>query len=289
MDQNLHHPEARADRLADRRAWVVMLLFLVGSFVVEAATVHDEALRRNPNASWSEPYLQEGLSHLAIGLSALMIPFILSRAPLQMSRWYRVVPLHIAGSLVFSAVHILLMYSSRKLLYPLLLDGSYHFDISNIWVWLYEYRKDAFGYAAFVFGFAISRALEQQRLEAETARTEARTGHRVTLKSGGKTFFVDANDIISASAASNYVEIETRNGRHLARSTLTALERLLAEAGGRHLRVHRSHLVNLDEILALEPNGEGDLVIRLENGTEIPGSRRYRAALETALEESSRL
>jgi DNA-binding LytR/AlgR family response regulator len=58
--------------------------------------------------------------------------------------------------------------------------------------------------------------------------------------------------------------------------TLTELERLLDDAGGHHVRVHRSHVVNLDHVRGITPTGEGDALIELDTGDTVPGSRRYR-------------
>ena len=87
--------------------------------------------------------------------------------------------------------------------------------------------------------------------------------------------------MIWAKAASNYVEVVTPAKTYLARMTLTELGRLLEAAGGRHARVHRSHIVNLDMVKEIVPTGEGDVVLRLETGDEVSGSRRYRKAFET--------
>ncbi len=66
---------------------------------------------------------------------------------------------------------------------------------------------------------------------------------------------------------------------HLARATLASIERQLEDAGARAARVHRSWIVNTDQIVKTEPTGEGDVRIEMTDGTIIPGSRRYRDRL----------
>jgi DNA-binding LytR/AlgR family response regulator len=104
------------------------------------------------------------------------------------------------------------------------------------------------------------------------------------LRSGGRTFHARAGDFLSAKAAGNYVEARFAGAPgapqgFLARTTLTALETQLREAGVDARRVHRSWLINGDAIAATAPTGDGDLKIRLRDGSEVPGSRRYRSAI----------
>jgi len=44
-------------------------------------------------------------------------------------------------------------------------------------------------------------------------------------------------------------------------------------------RVHRTRLVNLDHVAAVEPRPEGDFILRMDSGELIAGSRRYREAV----------
>jgi DNA-binding LytR/AlgR family response regulator len=65
--------------------------------------------------------------------------------------------------------------------------------------------------------------------------------------------------------------------------TLRRLEGLLLAAGDRHMRVHRSYVVNVGEVREVTPSGEGDLRLTLSDGTVAPGSRRYRERLLAAI------
>jgi DNA-binding LytR/AlgR family response regulator len=48
-------------------------------------------------------------------------------------------------------------------------------------------------------------------------------------------------------------------------------------------RISRSSIVNLVAVRELRPMFNGDFVAILRDGTQIPGSRRYRAALDRLL------
>ncbi|WP_321490968.1 LytTR family DNA-binding domain-containing protein [uncultured Hyphomonas sp.] len=275
METRTQHPEIRADRRADRRTWLFFAIFMLASFFEKSLSDHDDLLRTgaaHPNLPW----LSEATSHLVILAMVPFITFMLSRFPFSADRWRQNLAIHAAATVAFSAVHVCLMVTFRKLLTPLVFGFQYDFGLLDPSLWLYEYRKDVLSYALIAAIFWTNRLVEQRDMEAEAAKTDAKDRHRLTLKSGGRTFFVNADDVIWARAASNYVEVGTPAKTHLARMTLTELERLLEEAGGHHARVHRSHIVHLDHVIAIMPTGEGDAMIELDTGETVPGSRRYR-------------
>ena len=138
-------------------------------------------------------------------------------------------------------------------------------------------------YALLALSTAGNRAIERHREATRAALRDVRRSGALTLKSGGSTYVVNAADIISAKAAENYVEIQTLAKNYLVRMTLAELERLLAEASRRHVRVHRSYIVSLTHVTSVEPTGEGDVLITLADGAVVPGSRRFidRLAIET--------
>ena len=47
----------------------------------------------------------------------------------------------------------------------------------------------------------------------------------------------------------------------------------------RFVRVHRGYFVNLDYLVEIEPLETGDARLQMRDGTRLPCSRRYRAAL----------
>ena len=48
----------------------------------------------------------------------------------------------------------------------------------------------------------------------------------------------------------------------------------------RFIRIHRSTIVNLERVRELHPWSHGDLLVVLQDGTELKLSRRYRDRLE---------
>jgi hypothetical protein len=271
MSAPIRPPETQADREADRWALAGFVIFMLASFVIQATSIQLEDRHAR-----LEPWLREAASHLSLLCLVPFFPRILDIAPLSLSRWRWSVPVHLAACLGFTVLHVLGFVLLRKLTYPLFLGHAYTFGLSDPLNWIYEGRKDAYGYGITMLMFALARMAMQNRLEARAMDEVASREKRLMLKSGGRTILLNAGDVIHAKAAGNYVEIATAGKTHLVRMTLTELERLLEEAGSRHVRVHRSHIVHLDHVMVITPTGEGDAMIELDTGEIVPGSRRYR-------------
>ena len=182
--------------------------------------------------------------------------------------------------LTFSTLHILGMGLLREQAYRLA-GWSYSFP------WLheipYEFPKDLFAFAAFVVIFwlaerpALVAPIEAAELRPNPTDDPAPTPE-LWLRDGRASILVNPNEIISVVSAGNYVEFQLTGRRnHLIRTTLQAQELRLAPFG--IVRVHRSRLVNLKRVVALEWRAAGDFEVRLDSGETYAGSRRFKAAV----------
>lgn len=273
--------ERQAERTALRNAALTCVGLILCFYVVNALSVTTEN-------SWSgQPYpaslgwVQEGTAILAILIGLPLALWLGHRFPIDPARWRTALPVHVVGAVVYVAIQIGLMALFRFELWPVLYGSDYTFAGDALSTAIYEGRKQLLSYAGFQVVLATTRALEYLRLETRAARREARSHHRITLHSGGRTLFPDANAFRAARAAGNYVEARFGEKEHLARTTLTGLEGLLREAGVDAVRVHRSWLVNRAAIAEIAPTGEGDVTLKLKTGETVPGSRRYRERLES--------
>jgi two-component system, LytTR family, response regulator len=115
-------------------------------------------------------------------------------------------------------------------------------------------------------------------------RSEAKPNERIVIKSGGRIFFVNVDEIDWIEAAGNYVRLHVGDKSHLLRETMDAMSAKLA--ADRFLRIRRSLIVNVEQIKVLEPLFKGEYQITLQDGTELRSSRRYRAQLNPLLGES---
>jgi two-component system, LytTR family, response regulator len=106
-------------------------------------------------------------------------------------------------------------------------------------------------------------------------RNEDRYVRRLLIPNDGRSFFVAVREIARLEADGNSVRVHTPRGVHGLRATLESLEERLDPA--QFARVHRSHVVNIDEIAEIHPWFHGDYKILMRDGTEIAWSRRYAA------------
>ncbi len=101
---------------------------------------------------------------------------------------------------------------------------------------------------------------------------------RFVVKSGGRVFFVRANEIEWIEAAGNYVKLHVGTDSHLFRETMNAIEGKLDP--DLFFRIHRSHIVNIERVRELQPWFNGEYVVFLRSGTRLTLSRGYREKLQ---------
>lgn len=242
-------------------------LTLVGLIVIlNVLTV----IHARPRLGWLEPIIWEGSSWLsfAVVFPLMWIAYRLA-PPNARPRWW--LAIHIPGAVIWSFAHVIGFVALRKLAYWAL-GGHYLFG--PFWPnFLYELRKDAFGYVMLMAGYAlIERLLRQQQLIHTPGQTLT-----FDIRDGAKLTRVCLSDILAVTSAGNYVEFVMADGcRPLARRSLSAVESDLAGRG--FVRTHRSWLVNSARVTALKPEGSGDYAISLGD-LDVPLSRRFKAAL----------
>jgi two-component system, LytTR family, response regulator len=78
-------------------------------------------------------------------------------------------------------------------------------------------------------------------------------------------------DVERLEAADDYVAVMTRGRRHLVYLTMTEFYRRLDPQ--KFVRVHRSHIVNLDFVGRIVPYGDARLQVEMRDGTKILASR----------------
>lgn len=104
---------------------------------------------------------------------------------------------------------------------------------------------------------------------------------RLAVPVGDRTLFVELREIDYLEAEGNYVAVHIGNRSHLVRETLATMEARLDAAA--FLRIHRSRIVRLDRIRAIEPLFHGEYLLTLEGGGQVSSSRSYRNAVRAAL------
>lgn len=109
----------------------------------------------------------------------------------------------------------------------------------------------------------------------DAMRPAGQFARRILVPLSERAVFVNTADIVRLESDRNNVLIHARTGSFTLRSTLDALERRLDPQ--QFVRVHRSHIVNMDAVKEIHPWFHGDFKIRLHDGGELMWSRRYAA------------
>lgn len=103
---------------------------------------------------------------------------------------------------------------------------------------------------------------------------------KIALSVADKIEFVEINDIIRCESEDNYTTFFLREGKKLVVSkTLKEFDELLTPY--HFLRVHQSHLVNLNEIRSFIKSEGG--YIKMSEGTSVPISRQRRTQVMEAI------
>jgi two-component system LytT family response regulator len=126
---------------------------------------------------------------------------------------------------------------------------------------------------------AVAGDLERRLRElVHDLRQPPQRPERFVIKSGGRVFFVRADEIDWIEAAGNYVKLHVGTETHLFRETMTALEGQLDP--DIFFRIHRSHIVNIERVKELQPWFNGEYVVFLRSGARLTLSRGYREKLQ---------
>jgi hypothetical protein len=276
----IRESERDTDLRVLRKAGLASVGLVLSFYLINALSVSSELNWAGSTLPPNYPWVLEGSAILAMIAGLPIALYLGHRFPVEPGRFAVSIPVHIAGMLVYGLVQITLMFTLRDLLWPALFNATHQIGSDVVDNVIYELRKQGLAYIAFQIILGTTRSLERAYLEARVARGEAKTTHRITLKCGGRTMHLAANDFISAKSAGNYVDARFGDHHHLARMTLSQLEILLSDASVHAIRVHRSWLINRDQITQVDPTGEGDVTITLTNSETVPGSRRYRDRLD---------
>ena len=148
------------------------------------------------------------------------------------------------------------------------------------------------------FQRALSRAVRQLELEevddaanrlvrlvegrpAEAGTLTDRGADRIAVETGNITHLVAMEDISHVTASGPYAELHTGERTYLIRETMQSLEDRLGPKG--FFRIHRSSLVRLDRVQAVERGSGGDYSLRMNGGIELSVSRARIKELERRL------
>ena len=105
-----------------------------------------------------------------------------------------------------------------------------------------------------------------------------RTPTRIAVKDRTRVVFIDAAELISVEAQGNYVLLQQKAGSYLLRETISEIADKLGPHG--FIRIHRSVLVNVSFVDAIETDQDGDYLLRTRTGKQYRVTRTYRENLK---------
>ena len=104
---------------------------------------------------------------------------------------------------------------------------------------------------------------------------------RIVVRKGSNIVIVPIHTVHYIEAFDDYVKIHTNEGFYLKKKTMTYFEKTLDAAV--FVRVHRSYLLNVQELTRIEPLEKDNHIALLRNGTRIPLSASGYARLREVL------
>lgn len=96
----------------------------------------------------------------------------------------------------------------------------------------------------------------------------------LNIKDRGQIFRIDVGEIERIDAAGDYMCIYTAEQTLVLRETMKDLEKRLDPR--KFQRIHRSTIVNLDNIRSVKPHTNGECFLTLASGAQVKVSRSYR-------------
>jgi hypothetical protein len=256
----------REDLLFTGVVGAVLVVFLY----LNALNVADEHARAGrPVALW-EPMVWEGSSGLVFLAVSPLVTALTRRFWPTRPPWIRKFAVHATAAVFVSLLHVLAIGAIRWAIYRL--AGGHYDPLGPLGDWPYELRKDVLVYTTIVGLYIVWRTLRSRAHPVGAASAEV-----LEVRDGARRHFVPVNDVVWVEAAGNYVELHRGGPGLLHRASLSEMERRLQSAG--FIRIHRSRLVRREAVAAVESKATGDFVVRLRDGRELAGSRRYRRPL----------
>jgi hypothetical protein len=231
-----------------------------------------------------EPYVWEYSSAIVVLIAVPAIVLFDRRRPISWSTWRINIARHFLATIVFSVYKVGATILLRKLVYA---SSGAHYDASLVPSGFgYDYLPNARQYLGilaliYCYRFILSQLQGEARTFAEPdigpPVDSLERPQRFMVRKLGKEFLIAAGEIEWLQSQGNYVNLQVRGRAYPLRSTMAAVQALLDPA--KFVRVHRSHIVNLEYLLEIEPLETGDARLKLRDGTLVSCSRTYRDAL----------
>jgi two-component system, LytTR family, response regulator len=157
------------------------------------------------------------------------------------------------------------------------------FDVQALDYLLKPFRRDRFEATLDLARKRLGPAAEPAAPSASWAPRRPLPGEplHMIVKCGAQWVFVRFAELEFIRAAANYVTLHVGGATHDVRGTMADMEKCLPP--GRFLRIHRSYIVQLAALQALQPVGGGEYTALLRSGRELPVGASHAGRIRDAL------
>lgn len=153
------------------------------------------------------------------------------------------------------------------------------FEVHAIDYLLKPFSRERFERALGKFKGEAAKSKAVQELLAITPQPEEQ--QRLVVKKGNNIVILPIQQVVYFEAFDDYVKVHTKDGFYLKKKTMSHYERVLE--GKQFVRVHRSFLLNLQELTRIEPLEKDSHVALLRTGARLPLSAGGYARLKEVL------
>ncbi|WP_057937420.1 LytR/AlgR family response regulator transcription factor [Algoriphagus resistens] len=134
------------------------------------------------------------------------------------------------------------------------------------------------------FSRAIEKFLAQQGSGIENVQKFselAEKRNRLVVRVKNEIKIIPTHEVSFFEAEDDYIAIHALTGKYLKKMTMRSLEEALDPA--KFVRVHRSYLINLNEITKIEPYERDNYLVMLRGGKKVPVSKTGYSRLRQVL------
>lgn len=152
------------------------------------------------------------------------------------------------------------------------------FDAMAIDYLLKPFSQERFAKAIEKF---LSKVNEPQIEEREGLNQLAEKSNRLVVRVKNEIKIIPIHEVTYFEAEDDYISIHTSGGKYLKKMTMKSLEDAMDP--GKFARVHRSFLVNLNQITQIEPFERDSYLLKMRDGTQVPVSKTGYSRLRQVL------
>ena len=147
------------------------------------------------------------------------------------------------------------------------------FEMNAIDYLLKPFGPERFAKAVQKFAEGIKEKEAVDRIDAleSVAQKHHDEGTRIVVKNGSNILILPTDQVTYIEAFDDYVKIFHAETFYLKKKTMAYYEEVLRAE--KFVRIHRSFILNIDQLTRIEPIDKNNSVALLKNGTRVPISR----------------